>query len=95
MRRGYTPTRDVLGIAGQDDCISFEGDDGDVTVHDVARAWSRRGQQADAAALVERQLGDEVAGEQMHQACLSVSAAPDFRHHGCAGRERDVASISE
>lgn len=97
MRRRYTPARDVLGIAGQDDCISIEGDGSDVAVHDVACPWCRRGEHADAAARfrVECQLGDQVAREQTRQPRLSVSPSPDLSHDRCAGRERDVAAIGE
>src|SRR4029079_13700578 len=63
VSRGYSPTRDIPGIARENDGVAVEGDDRDVSVDHVARAWCRRGQHADAAAClrIERKLGHDMA----------------------------------
>lgn len=79
VRRRHAPSDEVLGIAGQNDRVPVEGYGCDVAVDDVACAWRRRRQCADAAARlrVERQFSHEVAGKETRESCLSVPDPPE------------------
>jgi hypothetical protein len=97
VRRGHSPARDVLGIARQDHRVSVEGDDGDVAVDHIPRAWGCRCQHAYAPARlrVERQLGDEVACQEARESRLTVPSAPNLSDDGGAGGESHMAAIRE